>query len=151
MTRWIRFAVGGLAVLALLTVTGLAPGGATRATVDHCYNYPVDWEPRTTKCTGHWTWLGRTFTGRVYGVFVEYDWQAIQPAPGPNGWYEVTVPDSARDRPALTVPWAAQVSAWLVWTVRLVLVVVAAVWLLLLARLVTRLLTRRRLRQPAPG
>ena len=147
MMRWIRFAAGGLVLLALASVIGLAPGDSTRATVDHCYNYPVDWEPRTTKCTGHWTRLGHVFTGRVHGVFVEYDWQAIQPAPGPNGWYEVTVPDSARDRPALAVPGVSLVTAGLVWTVRVVLAVLAAVWALLLVRM----FARRRPRQPAPG
>ena len=147
MMRWIRFAAGGLVLLALASVTGLVPGDSTRATIDHCYNYPVDWEPRTTKCTGHWTRLGRTFSGRVYGVFVGYDWQAIPPAPGPHGWYEVTVPDAARDRPALAVPGASLVTAGLVWTVRVVLVALAAVWALLLVRV----FARRRPRQPAPG
>jgi hypothetical protein len=145
--RWIRFAAFGLVLLALAAASGLAPGDSTRATIDHCYSYPVDWEPKTTKCTGHWTRLGHLFTGRVYGVDVKDDWQAIPPAPGPKGWYEVTVPEAARARAALAVPGAAQVNAGLVWTVRVALVLVAAVWVLLLVRAVTR----HRLRQPMPG
>ena len=137
MMRWIGVAASGLAVLALLAAAGLAPGDSTRATVDHCYDHWGDWTPRDTKCTGHWTRLGHRFTGRVYGIDVPYDWQVIPPAPRVDGWNELTVPDTARDRPAVAVPGASLVAVWLVWTVRVALAVVAAVWVLLVVRLLT--------------
>lgn len=104
----------------LTVISGLAPGVSARATIDHCYNHPVGWEPKTTRCTRHWTRLGWTFTGRVYGVDVKDDRQAI--------------------------PGAAQVKAVLVWTVRVVMLLVAAVC----AVLMTRPVTPRALRQPTP-
>jgi hypothetical protein len=135
--RWTSVGASGLAVLALLAVAGLAPGDSTRATVDHCYDYWGDWTPRVIRCTGHWTRLGHTFTGRVYGVDVADDWQVISPVPRADGWNELTVPDSARDRPAVAVPGGSLVTVWVVWTVRVALAVVAAVWVLLVVRLLT--------------
>ncbi|MBO0870329.1 MAG: hypothetical protein J2P15_17380 [Micromonosporaceae bacterium] len=140
---WIKAGALGLVVLGLLAVTGIFPGGSTRATVDHCYLRHHDWEPTETRCTGDWTLLGHTFTGRVHGVEVGTDWQVIPPGPGADGWYEVTVPESARDRAALTVPGAALVVAWLVWTGRVLLALALVGLLILLAR---RALTRRRTR-----
>jgi hypothetical protein len=137
VTRSIKVGAGGLAVLALLAVAGLAPGDSARATVDHCYDYWRDWTPRDTRCTGHWTRLGHTFTGPVYGVDVPDNWQVIPPAPRVDGWNELRIPDAARDRPAVAVPGGSLVTVWVVWTVRVALAVVAAVWVLLVVRSLT--------------
>jgi hypothetical protein len=139
---WFRVGISGLALLGLLTVTGVAPGDSTRATVDHCYDNYHGERWRETKCTGHWTRLGYTFTGRVYGVDVGY-WPVIPPAPRADGWNELAVPENTRDRPSVAVPGASLVAPWLVWAVRAALVIEVAALVVLLARL-TR--TRRRSR-----
>jgi hypothetical protein len=131
--RWARRCAWGLVVVALLVSAGFAPGGSPHTTIDHCYVKSVDWEPGETECTGHWTLLGRTFSGRVYGVDVPGDWQALQPSRSAL-WYEVTVPDDARDRQALAVPGASVVNAWLVWIVRAALVLAAALILVMIGR-----------------
>ncbi len=139
---WI--ATGGftLFILALVAVTGLVPGDTTRATVDHCYVRWHDWEPRETKCTGHWTRLGRAYTGRVFGVDVPTKWRSL--VTRADGWNEVTVPDIARNQPTLAVPGAALVAPWRVGTVRVALVIAVAIWLLLLGALAAA-------RQRGPG
>jgi hypothetical protein len=121
---WMR-AVWGAVVLAFVLLVGFFPGSSTTATVDHCYTRGGERDPIETKCTGHWSALGITVTGRVHGVRVGTDWQVIPFGPG-DGWSEVTVPDSARERAAVTVPGAAVVYPVVVWPVR-ILVLLAVV------------------------
>ncbi|MEV0136442.1 hypothetical protein AB0H83_49470 [Dactylosporangium sp. NPDC050688] len=132
---WKWWALWGTVVLALSLVTGFFPGSSTQATVDHCYRrLPGDgWTPYETKCTGHWSTAGFTVTGRVHLVsgVSRADWYNIGP-PLPDGWYEVSVPDSARERSAVVVPGAAVVYPTLVWLVRVVGFLVVAIWLIVL-------------------
>jgi hypothetical protein len=145
-----RVGVGGLAVLALVAVAGLMGGESSPVTIDHCYDHYTD-RTRDTRCTGHWTRLGHRFTGPVYGVAVADDWQAILPAPRADGWDEVTVPDAARERPAVAV-WGGALAVprpvlWFVWAA---LVGVPAALLVLLARVVRSRRRPRRVAAPRP-
>jgi hypothetical protein len=129
---WKWWAVWGTVALALGLVTGFFPGSSTRATVEHCYVRHGDWTPDETRCTGHWSTAGSTATGTVHGVAVQSSWQMIPPGPLPDGFYEVTVPDAARQHSAVAVPGAAAVYPPLVWLVRVVLFLVVAVLLIAL-------------------
>ena len=63
--------------------------------------------PDETRCTGHWSTAECTATGTVHGVAVGSDWQVIPPGPLLDDFYEVTVPDAARQYSAVAVPGAA--------------------------------------------
>jgi hypothetical protein len=144
---WMR-AVWGAVVLAFVLVAGFFPGSSTTAMVDHCYTRGGERDPIQTKCTGHWSTLGFTVTGRVHGVYVVTDWRADGPGSA-DGWYEVTVPDSVRERSAVAVPGAAVVYTVVVWPVRgLVLLVVvgsaAALWVQIRDRRILRAYERER-------
>ncbi|GAB3860272.1 hypothetical protein GCM10027610_100940 [Dactylosporangium cerinum] len=131
--------VGGLALAGGLAATGLVPGDSTQATVEHCsVRYSGSPETRSTKCTGHWSRFGATFTGEIDGVEVVSFWQVIPPYPGPGEWGEVAVPDddAVRVRPAVAVPGLATVTPWKVWSVRVALAVEAVSWIVLLVHLV---------------
>ncbi|GAA3223992.1 hypothetical protein GCM10010532_055540 [Dactylosporangium siamense] len=138
--------IGGLAIVGGLAITGVAPGDSSRATIEHCYvmdsGHP---ETRSTKCTGHWSRFGATFTGEILGVEVVPFWPAIPPYAGAGEWGEVAVPDddTVRVVPALAVPGLATVTPWMVWTVRVALVVEAVFWTVPLVHLV-----RSRRRKP---
>jgi len=123
---WKRWAICGTVVLALGLVTGFLPGSSPRATVDHCYVRYGDWTPNETRCTGHWSTAWITVTGQVHGFAVGGDWRSIGPR-SDDGWYEVTVPDSARQRSAVAVPGVAVVYPVLVWLIRAVMILVVSV------------------------
>jgi hypothetical protein len=133
-------------VVVLGLVTGFFPGSSPQATLDHCFVRPGDRTPGETRCTGHWSTAGFTVTGRVYGIAAGSDWQVIPPG-RPDGWYEVAVPEAARNRPAVTVPAAAVGHPVLVWLIRLMLLLMVVVPVVVLVRRVRR--TRRpRCRHP---
>jgi hypothetical protein len=132
---WKWWALWGTVTLALGLVTGFFPGSSTRATIDHCYRRLPgnEWTPYETKCTGHWSTAGLTVTGRVHLVsgVSRADRYSIGPTL-PGGWYEVSVPDSAREHSAAAVPGAAVVYPALVWLVRVAGLLVVAIWLIVL-------------------
>jgi hypothetical protein len=128
MSKW--RAIWGTIVLAVGLVTGFFPGSSTRATVDRCYVLIGDWTPDETRCIGHWSTAGFTVTGQVYGVSVGGDWQPT--GRRPDGWYEVTAPDAAHERPAVAVPGAAVTYPVVVWLVRVVAFLVVAVSVIVL-------------------
>jgi hypothetical protein len=138
---FLRVGLCTLVILALGFVAGLAPGDSAEATVAHCFvSYPSEWVINT-RCTGAWRRLGHTFTGDLRGAHVGTDWQAIPPAPGAGGWTEVTVPAGEHTRPVVAVAGLASAAPGWVWSIRVLLILAAAGWLALIARLV---LTRRR-------
>nr|BFE66196.1 hypothetical protein GCM10020063_107220 [Dactylosporangium thailandense] len=79
------------------------------------------WTPYETRCTGRWSTARFTVTGRVHLVsgVSRADWYSIGPTL-PDGWNEVSVPASARERSAVAVPGAAVVYPALVWLIDLV-------------------------------
>jgi hypothetical protein len=132
-----RRVVGAAVVLVLALITGVFPGSSTRATVDYCYVRPGDWMPDETKCTGHWSSAGLTFTGRMHGVHPdEPGWRATTSrAPGsrPEDGQQMAPPAYAREYPAVGMPGTALVYPALVWLIRLVALVVVSLLVLVLA------------------
>jgi hypothetical protein len=120
-------------VVALGLVAGFFPGSSSRATLDHCSVRPGDRTPGETRCTGHWSAAGITVTGRVHGIAAGSDWQVIPPGHS-DGWYEVAVPDAARDRPAVMVPATAVAHPALVWLIRVLLLLMVVAPGVVLAR-----------------
>ncbi len=123
---WKWRVVWGTLILALCLVTGIFPGSSTQVTIDRCSVILGDWMPDETTCVGHWSTAGFTVTGQVHGVDA-----------GSEGWrptgnrtadgLEETPPDSARHWPAVAVPGATATYPAVVWLVRIVLLLVAAI------------------------
>lgn len=90
-----------LAAAGLAWVLGVTPGDSFGVAVDRCFVTYDRLEKRHTRCTGHWTRLGRPVSGPVLGVGAEADWPVLTAEPDADYWWELHVPGPDRHRVAL--------------------------------------------------
>lgn len=99
------------AVVAIAYAAGVIPAPA-RVAVDHCYVTYNQLERQQSRCVGHWSRVGLTASGPVYGTHVSTRWQALTTDPDENYEWEVSVPETSRHHTALTVLTIAWVTPW---------------------------------------